>query len=494
MIVNQEEEYALIKFGTKLIRKCYHMGSSSPIAALHLMSGTLPLNIYLRLAVVNLFLRILATGDSPIREMVVDIGTGKIDLKSSWTIYVMKILKIHGCLNPKELLKEANVTQANLNTIKKTYKKWITEDVFEKLLSKANEMSSAKYIDLNVCKPGKMLETLKGGNTNNELRGGIYQAIMLAGGYLTDIKQDQEAVCEFCQKYPQKIEHYFWCAEIIQRYGWIWAELMQLIEEPEMFQRCLTNPRFRAQFLLNPEAAALCEFAIHKDQDGYRRIKELTRLYILYIHKARKRRRQEMIQQGMNLPPHRPPNIDKPESIPNKIKETWDSILQFNRIQKFPYTNLETGRIDWDNGEIVQYQYLPSEVRCEWDKILANQQRLQMNRRHGFIIDQLQSDPSPIAILHSQHYHYGLDFNNQLHQHDGLAHNVQQYQWRIPQYNIVPLDCRTLFEVNPRLRANYVIPHPTYIWPQHNNLHVWPWMRGNLQWNSLYLLQDRWPL
>ena len=201
-----------------------------------------------------------------------------------------------------------------------------------------------------------------------------------------------------------------------------------------------------------------------------------------------------MIQQGMNLPPHRPPNIDKPESIPNKIKETWDSILQFNRIQKFPYTNLETGRIDWDNGEIVQYQYLPSEVRCEWDKILANQQRLQMNRRHGFIIDQLQSDPSPIAILHSQHYHYGLDFNNQLHQHDGLAHDVQQYQWRIPQYNIVPLDCRTLFEVNPRLRANYVIPHPTYIWYQHNNLHVWPWMRGNLQWNSLYLPQDRWPL
>ena len=48
-----------------------------------------------------------------------------------------------------------------------------------------------------------------------------------------------------------------------------------------------------------------------------------------------------MIQQGMNLPPHRPPNIDKPESIPNKIKETWDSILQFNRIQKFPYTNLQ---------------------------------------------------------------------------------------------------------------------------------------------------------
>ena len=182
MIVKQEEEYALIKFGIKLFRKCYHMGSSSPIAALHLMSGTLPLNIYLRLAVVNLFLRILATGDSPIREMVVDIGTGKIDLKSSWTVYVMKVLKIHGCINPKELLREANVTQANLNTIKKTYKKWITEDVFQKLISKANEMPSSKYIDLNVCKPGKMLETLKGGNTNNELREGIYQTIMLAGG------------------------------------------------------------------------------------------------------------------------------------------------------------------------------------------------------------------------------------------------------------------------------------------------------------------------
>ena len=258
-----------------------------------------------------------------------------------------------------------------------------------------------------------------------------------------------------------------------------------------MFQRCLANPRFRAQFLLNPEAAALCEFAIHKDQEGYRRIKELTWLYILYIHKARKWRRQEMIQQGMNLPPHRPPNIDKPDPIPNKIKETWDSILQFNRIQKFPYTNLETGRIDWDNGEITQYQYLPREIRYEWDKILAKQQRLQMKRRHESTIDQSQLNPFPTVILHPQHYHYGMDLNNQLHQYGGLLHNVHQYQLRSLQYNLVPLN---LLEVNPQLRPNYVIPYPNYTWSQHSNLQMWLWMRDNFQWNSLYLQQDRWPL
>ena len=182
-----------------------------------------------------------------------------------------------------------------------------------------------------------------------------------------------------------------------------------------------------------------------------------------------------MTQQGMNLPPHRPPNIDKPEPIPDKIKETWDSILQFNRIQKFPYTNLETGRIEWDNGEIIQYQYLPREIRYEWDKILAKQQRLQMKRGYDSTIDQSQLNPFPTVTLHPQHYHYGMDFNNQLHQHGGLPHNVPQYQWRSLQYNLVPLD---LLEVNP----------------QHSNLQMWLWMRDNSQWNSLYLQQDRWPL
>ena len=303
---------------------------------------------------------------------------------------------------------------------------------------------------------------------------------------MCDTKQDPEAVCEFCLRHPQKIEHYFWCPEIIQRYGWIWAEVMQLVEEPELFERCLINPRFRAQFLLNPEAAALCEFAIHRDQDGYRRIKELTRLYILYVHKARKRWRQEMIQQGMNLPPHRPPNIDKPEQIPNKIKETWDSILQFNRIQRFPYPNLEMGRIEWNNKEIVQYQYLPIEVRKEWSRILANKHRPQIS-------------PAAPLYLYPQHEYHGLVLNNQQHNYHGLVPSNQQHQWMSSKQffsylHLIPLDFRTLPGMNSQLRTNYVMLHPTYLWPQYNNLHLWPWIGNNLQCNSPYLLQDRWPL
>ena len=42
----------------------------------------------------------------------------------------------------------------------------------------------------------------KGTGTNIELHGGIYQAIMLTGGYITDAKRDPEAVCEHCMRYP----------------------------------------------------------------------------------------------------------------------------------------------------------------------------------------------------------------------------------------------------------------------------------------------------
>ena len=298
---------------------------------------------------------------------------------------------------------------------------------------------------------------------------------------------------------------------------------MQLVDEPEMFQRCLINPRFRAQFLLNPEAAALCEFAIHRDQDGYRRIKELTRLYILYVHKARKKKRLEMTQQGMNLPPHRPPGVDKPELIPNKIKETWDSILKFNRVQKFSYPKLEMDSLEWKNKEIVQYQHLstiPTEVKKEWNRILIKRHRLQFHGLahnneqqyyHGLIPSNQQYHS---LVLSNQQYH-GLVLSNQQHHYHGWESSNQQHQWIDPQQigsypQSTPLEFRTppvmdsqlganyatIYPIGmySQLRTNHAIPYPTYIWSQYNNLHMWPWISGNPQWNSLCLLQDRWPL
>ena len=193
-----------------------------------------------------------------------------------------------------------------------------------------------------------------------------------------------------------------------------------------------------------------------------------------------------MIQQGMNLPPHRPPNIDKPEQIPNKIKETWDSILQFNWIQRFPYPNLEMGRIEWNHKEIVQYQYLPIEVRKEWSRILANKHRPQIS-------------PTAPLYLYPQHEYHGLVPNNQQHHYHGLVPSNQQHQWMSSKQffsylHLIPLDFRTLPGMNSQLRTNYVMLYPTYLWPQYNNLHLWPWIGNNLQCNSPYLLQDRWPL
>ena len=81
-IINQDNEANLIKFGNKMI------------AAMHLIAGTLPLNIHI--------------SEDVSRESIsqnIDIATGKIGLKTSWTIYILKILKIHGCQNQEKLLR-----------------------------------------------------------------------------------------------------------------------------------------------------------------------------------------------------------------------------------------------------------------------------------------------------------------------------------------------------------------------------------------------------
>lgn len=93
-IINQDNVANLIKFGNKMIRRCFHMGKSTPIAAMHLIAGTLPLNIHI--------------SEDVSRESIsqnIDIATGKIGLKTSWTIYILKILKIHGCQNQEKLLR-----------------------------------------------------------------------------------------------------------------------------------------------------------------------------------------------------------------------------------------------------------------------------------------------------------------------------------------------------------------------------------------------------
>ena len=79
------------------------------------------------------------------------------------------------------------------------------------------------HVDLNKCKVGKMSKILKGMGTNTELYGGIYQAIMLTGGYIMDEKKDPEAVCEHYMRYPQTIEHYFSCHVLLEKYGWMWT-------------------------------------------------------------------------------------------------------------------------------------------------------------------------------------------------------------------------------------------------------------------------------
>ena len=57
-------------------------------------AGTLPLNIHI-------------SEDVSLESISqnIDIATGKIGLKTSWTIYILKILKIHGCQNQEKLLR-----------------------------------------------------------------------------------------------------------------------------------------------------------------------------------------------------------------------------------------------------------------------------------------------------------------------------------------------------------------------------------------------------
>ena len=367
-IINQDNELNLIKFGNKIIRKCFHMGKNTPVAAMHLIAGTLPLNIYVRLSAVNLFLRTLATEDTPIRTLVLDIATGKINLKSSWTIYVLKILKIHGCQNPEKLLEEGAVTRRNVKELLRFYKRFIMKDAFEKLRVEAHHMSSAKYIDLNKCKIGKMSPILKGMGTNLELQGGIYQAIMLTGGYITDIKSDPEAVCEHCLKYPQTLEHYFSCHILLEKYGWMWQEIFQWSKDPIPFIRNLTNPRFRTQFLLDPFSAALGDFSIPKGFPQLERLQQLIRHFIFNVHRERKERRRILENQGRQLPLKRVGPA--PEEVPRKIEEENKRILLQNKLQTLLNTDFEVVR--W---ETVYKLHIPEKLKRVWRGIIKKDRK-----------------------------------------------------------------------------------------------------------------------
>ena len=362
-IINQDNEANLIRFGNKMVRRCFRMGKNAPIAAMHLIAGTLPLNIYLRMSAVNLFLRTLATEDTPIRDLVLDIATGKIELKTSWTIYVLKILKIHGCQNPEQLLEEGAVNKKNIKGLLRFYKRFIMKDAFEKLRVEAHHMPSAKYVDLNKCKVGKMSKILKGTGTNIELHGGIYQAIMLAGGYITDEKRDPEAVCEHCLKYPQTLEHYFSCHVLLEKYGWMWSEIYQWSKEPMIFSRQLMNPRFRAQFILDPFASALGDFALPKDFPYLERLQQLLRHFIFNVHRERKERRKILDNLGRELPPHR--IGDKPEEIPRKIREEYERISERNKLQTILNTDFSIVR--WSK---VYETHISAKAKVSWRGVL----------------------------------------------------------------------------------------------------------------------------
>ena len=255
------------------------------------------------------------------------------------------------------------MNKKNIKGLLRFYKRFIMKDAFEKLRVEAHHMPSAKYVDLNKCKVGKMSKILKGTGTNIELHGGIYQAIMLAGGYITDEKRDPEAVCEHCLKYPQTLEHYFSCHVLLEKYGWMWSEIYQWSKEPMIFSRQLMNPRFRAQFILDPFASALGDFALPKDFPYLERLQQLLRHFIFNVHRERKERRKILDNLGRELPPHR--IGDKPEEIPRKIREEYERISERNKLQTILNTDFSIVR--WSK---VYETHIPAKAKVSWRGVL----------------------------------------------------------------------------------------------------------------------------
>ena len=155
--LNHSEVEELSEFHRKNICCLQHLPKSTAIPAIHLLSGSLPIEVYLPVYILNTFCAIIAsTPETPpalfLKNIIIRQLAMKETISYSWTMQV-KIMLSRYKLPPASELLASQLTKHQWNALIKfnTYQNWT-----EQLQEEAKQMSSLCFTNIDAFKISSM--------------------------------------------------------------------------------------------------------------------------------------------------------------------------------------------------------------------------------------------------------------------------------------------------------------------------------------------------
>ena len=213
LILNHSEVEELSKFHRKNIRCLQHLPKSTAIPAIHLLSGSPPIEAYLHIQILNIFCAIVSsTPETPPAFFLKSIVTRQLAMQettsSSWTTQVKNLLTKYNLPPASELLSLQLTKQQWKNLVKiNVYKHWT-----DQLQEEAKYMSSLCYINIGALKINSMHPVwLKLHNKLNVRKAHVVAKLLLQryplSGSHTSGKA-RSATCVLCKNDSETVAHF----------------------------------------------------------------------------------------------------------------------------------------------------------------------------------------------------------------------------------------------------------------------------------------------
>ena len=201
-----------------ILRNILHLPRTTPIVALHLLSGVLPVQAVVERSMLTLFRSLCSQKETKESDILLRQLALKNDNSNSWTALIRSLL-IKYRLPTADAIYENPPSKSNW---KRTVKKQVNSEWMDYLRGKATECSSLKYFSLHLCEPGKMHPVWRctPHNKNAVLQAFVFTKFLMGQHQLQERRNKllkSNKPCPLCSETPETIEHFLLECGSLQR-------------------------------------------------------------------------------------------------------------------------------------------------------------------------------------------------------------------------------------------------------------------------------------
>ncbi len=301
----------------KTLRGFLHLSEHSPVAALHFLTGELPIEARIHRDAFNIFWCIWANPDSKVNHIVKYILTTSNDNSRTWSIHLRHLSRMYGLPDPLTLLQQDPWPKSNW---KETVMTKITAFHEKKLREENSDNSKMKYLNISVTGlRGRHHAVLSSMITTHDVTKARPAIKMVAGDYYTygsrAIQCGGSARCRLCQAPFENLEHLLSsCPSTEVTRERIKGEIINLLtcaatidktsdlesKIPHIFK----NPSNFTQFILDPTSLNLGHLRITNNDPVLPPLIKLNRDLCYGVHRERLLKLNVMSKQEKSFPQH----------------------------------------------------------------------------------------------------------------------------------------------------------------------------------------------